>query len=99
MSASYLSVSRPLAFPSQLSSPIKQRKPRRLPPGVASFAEHASRRRSQGADLPAAAELAAQRHLMSSEDKRLLKTLIRAYQEQIAELTCQLIRAGEANHD
>lgn len=88
----------PLVFPSQLTAPVKQRKPHRLPAGVASFAEHAGRRYRVGAGFSPASEVAAQRYALSAEDKRFLKIMIRAYQEQIADLTCQLIRAGEVDH-
>lgn len=84
----------PLIFPSRLISPVSQRKPRRLPPGVASFAEHAYRRHRGGAGMSASAELASQRHGLSDEDRYFLKTMIRAYEEQIADMMCRLIRDG-----
>lgn len=99
MNPSLSGVSAPLPFPSKLTAPVKQRKPRTLPAGVASFAHYAYERRYRiGGGMQASAEVAAQEYGLSPEDRRFLKVMIRAYEEQVAGMICKLIRNGEVNH-
>ena len=98
MKARSSGASAPLSFPSKLSEPVKQRKPRRLPDGVASFAEYAYRRYRDEASLTPIVEVAAQRHALSSEDRRFLNIMIRGFEERIVDMMCELVRDREVTH-